>query len=130
MLHKKHHPTEDVFFTNGTQPNWKKQGKEFVLHGHLYDVVEAKQEEGGTRYICYRDEIETILEAAFNMSSNDPIHPVKHIHRSVLLTLCSLPPPVLIFSTAPLSSLHAFPHGVYSIKSIGSCDQEQPPELV
>lgn len=130
LFKTKKHTTEHVYFQTGTQPDWKKEGKEFMLNGNSYDVVEIIPETQGTLYVCYRDKIESILEALIDASTDIPMHSGKKLPYNLLLTLCFLPPAELEINAMPGSSLWSYPNYLPSIYFSPSCAQDLPPERV
>ena len=55
--------------SDGRDIQWKEEGKEFYLHGQLYDVAKNKNVNGKTFILCFNDRDEGRLLQEFNKAS-------------------------------------------------------------
>ncbi|MFH6985457.1 hypothetical protein [Marinoscillum luteum] len=59
-----------LYFEHGTNIHWEKPGREFVLDGHMYDVMSMSTEDGRIKVKCKRDHKEDRLRKAQGRSAD------------------------------------------------------------
>lgn len=59
--------------------HWTREGKEFVFHDEMYDVVRIKNENGRKVFLCLKDTLEKKLISDYAKRETNSRNPVRHI---------------------------------------------------